>query len=62
MRNKDWRHNDEMDMRLKELEKSDRKYMDDVKGYKKPKHRQCNKISAILEEKIILIWLYYCNN
>lgn len=39
MRNKDCRHSDEMDMRLKELEKSDRKYMDNVKGYKKPKHK-----------------------
>jgi hypothetical protein len=39
MRNKDWRHSDEMDMRLKELEKSDRKYMDSIKGYKNPKHK-----------------------
>ncbi len=39
MRNKDWRHSDEMDMRLKELEKSDRKYMDSVKGCKKTKHK-----------------------
>lgn len=39
MKNKDWRHNNEMDMRLKELEMSDRKYMDSVKGYKKPKHK-----------------------
>lgn len=39
MSKKDWRHCDEMDMRLKELEKSDRKYMDGVKGYKKPKHK-----------------------
>ena len=39
MRNKDWRHSDEMDMRLKELEKSDRKYMVSVKGRKKPKHK-----------------------
>ena len=39
MSKKDWRHCDEMDMRLKELEKSDRKYMDGVKGYKKPKYK-----------------------
>lgn len=39
MRNKDWRHSDEIDMRLKELEKSDREYMDEVKNYKKPKHK-----------------------
>jgi len=39
MSKKDWRHNDEMSMKLKELEKSDRKYMDSVKGYKKPKHK-----------------------
>ena len=39
MRNKDLRRIDEIDMRLKELEKSDRKYMDSVKGYKKPKHK-----------------------
>ena len=39
MSKKDWRHSNEMDMRLKELEKSDRKYMDSAKGYKKPKHK-----------------------
>lgn len=39
MRNKDLRRIDEIDMRLKELEKSDRKYTDNVKGYKKPKHK-----------------------
>ena len=33
------RHSDEMDMKLRELEISDRKYMDSVKGYKKPKHK-----------------------
>ena len=39
MSKKDWRHSNEMDMRLKELEKSDRKYMDSVKDYKKLKHK-----------------------
>lgn len=39
MRNKDWRHSDEMDMRLKALEKADMEYMDEVKNRKKPKHK-----------------------
>lgn len=39
MRNKDWRHSDEMDMRLKALEKADMEYMDEVKCRKKPKHK-----------------------
>ncbi len=39
MRNKDWRHSDEMDMRLKALEKADKEYMDEAKTRKKPKHK-----------------------
>lgn len=39
MRNKDWRHSDEMDIRLKALEKADMEYMDEVKNHKKPKHK-----------------------
>lgn len=31
--------NNEMTMRLKELEKSDREYMDNAKSHKKPKHK-----------------------
>lgn len=39
MRNKDLRCSNGIDMRLKELEKSDREYMDDNKRNKKPKHK-----------------------
>ena len=33
------RHSDEMSMKLRELEMSDREYMDDIKPHKNPKHK-----------------------